>query len=178
MSQRSRTQVALDLSMLKIMVVDDNAYMCDIVRRLLNSMQIKDVLIARDAETALTMMRTTLPDVLIVDLEMGRVDGLAFVRQLRSSERTAEKEIKILLLTAHTEVDKVMAARDSGVHDVLAKPISFKTLYDRLQSVVIDDRPFVEVEHYTGPCRRRKPTPLDLKVERRKTKRQKQEAST
>jgi len=60
------------------------------------------------------------------------------------------------MLTGHTELSRVMEARDAGVHEFLAKLISAKGLYSRIRSIIEHPRPFVRTSTYFGPDRRRR----------------------
>jgi FixJ family two-component response regulator len=71
------------------------------------------------------------------------------------------------MLTGYTEIERVMEARDSGITEFLAKPISARTLYSRLCSVVDQPRSFVNSEEFAGPDRRRFISDTDSFVERR-----------
>jgi hypothetical protein len=57
------------------------------------------------------------------------------------------------MLTGHSEKKRVMAARDAGVTEFLAKPISAKALYQRIINVVANPRPFIKTKTYFGPDR-------------------------
>ena len=59
------------------------------------------------------------------------------------------------MLTGHSEKKHVMAARDAGVTEFLAKPLSAKALYERILNIVMNPRPFVRTKTYFGPDRRR-----------------------
>ena len=59
------------------------------------------------------------------------------------------------MLTGHTEKARVTAARDAGITEFLAKPISAKALYQRIVNVVANPRPFIKTKTYFGPDRRR-----------------------
>jgi DNA-binding response OmpR family regulator len=59
------------------------------------------------------------------------------------------------MLTGHSEKKRVTAARDAGITEFLAKPISAKGLYERIVNVVACPRPFVKTSTYFGPDRRR-----------------------
>jgi len=63
----------------------------------------------------------------------------------------------------------VMVARDAGITEFLTKPISAKSLYERIVNVVVRPRPFVKTKTYFGPDRRRNVNPNYIGVERRKT---------
>jgi DNA-binding response OmpR family regulator len=60
------------------------------------------------------------------------------------------------MLTGYTRVDHVRQARDAGVNEFLAKPVSVKAILSRLISVIEHPRPFVRTKSYFGPCRRRR----------------------
>jgi len=64
--------------------------------------------------------------------------------------------VPIIMLTGHTEMHRVIEARDSGVHEFIAKPISAKGLYSRIKSIIDKPRQFVRVGLYFGPDRRRR----------------------
>jgi hypothetical protein len=62
----------------------------------------------------------------------------------------------------------VVSARDAGVTEFLAKPISAKALYQRILNVVANPRPFIRTKTYFGPDRRRNVNPNYVGPERRK----------
>lgn len=154
MPHRNRHQ-AYDLSQLRILIVDDSDHMLVIVRRLLSAMRIQDVTLVADAAEAFQVLKTQTPDLIIVDWNMIPLDGIDFIRLVRRGGDLSSRDVPILLLTAHTEPHRVRAARDAGVNHVQAKPVSFKSLYRAVVTIVEDERPFVRCEAYVGPDRRR-----------------------
>jgi DNA-binding response OmpR family regulator len=72
------------------------------------------------------------------------------------------------MLTGHTEKQRVTAARDAGITEFLAKPISAKALYQRIVNVVANPRPFIKTKTYFGPDRRRAVSNSYVGPERRK----------
>ena len=72
------------------------------------------------------------------------------------------------MLTGHSEKKRVVSARDAGVTEFLAKPISAKGLYQRIVNVVANPRPFIKTKTYFGPDRRRNVNPNYVGTERRK----------
>jgi len=65
-------------------------------------------------------------------------------------------------------MNRVVEARDAGVHEFLAKPLSAKGLYSRIRSIIERPRPFVRAGQYFGPDRRRRDNPSYMGGERRK----------
>jgi len=83
------------------------------------------------------------------------VDGLQFSKFVRFDDDSPDIFTPIILMPGHTEQWRVNMARDAGVNEFLAKPISAKTLYVRLLAVIEKPRPFVRTKSYFGPCHRR-----------------------
>jgi two-component system, chemotaxis family, chemotaxis protein CheY len=71
-------------------------------------------------------------------------------------------------MTGHSEKKRVINARDAGITEFLAKPISAKGLYQRVLNVVANPRPFIRTKSYFGPDRRRNTTVSYAGPERRK----------
>ncbi|WP_417427938.1 response regulator [Kiloniella sp.] len=126
---------AYDLSGLNVMVVDDSAHMLRIVKTIFTAMGIFDVQYIRDVEAARVELKFKKPDIIITDWEMEPVDGLEFTRGLRK-EGGFFSRVPIILLTGHTEYDRVMEAIQSGVSDVLAKPVSIEIFHRRLCRII------------------------------------------
>ena len=97
-------------------------------------------------------------DVAFVDWEMPPDSGLDFVKRIRLAEDSPNPYVPIIMLTGNNEKGHVMAARDAGIHEFLAKPVSPRSVYGRLLSVLHSPRPFVRVGGYFGPDRRRRDT--------------------
>jgi two-component system, chemotaxis family, chemotaxis protein CheY len=143
------------LSNLHILVIDDNPHMRGIVVAILRGAGFTRIKEASDGAQALDEMRTSIPDIIVCDLTMDPIDGLEFTKMLRTAPDSPNPYIPIIMMTGHTERSKVTAARDVGVNELVAKPISAKTLLERIVSVIDRPRPFVRAQSYTGPCRRR-----------------------
>jgi two-component system, chemotaxis family, chemotaxis protein CheY len=143
------------LGSIHILVVDDNPHMRTIVVAILRGVGIGTIKEASDGADALDVMRNGIPDIVICDLNMAPIDGVDFTHMIRTAPDSPFPFVPIIMMTGHTERSKVMAARDAGVNELVAKPISAKTLLDRIVAVIDRPRAFVKTTHYTGPCRRR-----------------------
>jgi len=157
-----------NLSRLNFLIVDDNKHMRALVKSILHALGVKNVLEASDGADAFKELRHFPADVIICDWNMSPLDGLDFVRMVRTGSDSPNPFVPIIMLTGHTEMNRVMEARDSGVHEFLAKPISAKKLYSRIRSIIENPRPFVRAGLYFGPDRRRKTNPNYNGPERRK----------
>jgi len=149
------TEKDYNLERLKFLIVDDNSHMRALVRTILHTLGSKNCHEATDGENAIEELRHFSSDIIICDWNMSPLDGLEFVKLIRTGEGGANPFVPIIMLTSHTEMSKVLEARDSGVHEYLAKPISAKSLYSRIKMIIENPRDFVNTETYFGPDRRR-----------------------
>jgi two-component system, chemotaxis family, chemotaxis protein CheY len=143
------------LERLHLLVVDDNPHMRSIVVAILRGSGFGNIKEASDGSHALEEMKTGIPDIIIIDLNMSPLDGVEFTRLMRTAPDSPSPYVPIIMMTGHTERSKVTAARDAGINELVAKPISAKTLLQRIVAVIDRPRSFVKTKSYTGPCRRR-----------------------
>jgi len=140
---------------LKALIVEDNAHMRSLLRALLNSAGIKEVVEASNCQSAIEALRERKSDLVLSDLAMKPMDGLEFTRYVRTSDHSPNPFIPIIMITGHTEKYRVEAARDAGVTEFLAKPITAQNLLARIAEIVEHPRAFVRCKGYFGPDRRR-----------------------
>ena len=141
---------------LKVLIVEDNQHMRLLLRTLLNSIGIREVHEVGNGRAALETLREKRCDLVLSDLAMKPMDGLAFTREVRLSDRSVNPFVPIIMITGHTEKHRVEAARDAGVTEFLAKPITPHSLFSRIAEIVERPRAFVRCDSYFGPDRRRK----------------------
>jgi two-component system chemotaxis response regulator CheY len=141
---------------LKALIVEDNVHMRALLRSLLTALGIKHVYEAGNGADGFGILRDKLPDFILTDLSMKPVDGIAFTREVRMSHGSPNPYVPIVMITGHTERQKVEAARDAGVTEFLAKPITAQGLFLRIAEIVERPRAFVRCAEYFGPDRRRR----------------------
>ncbi|MBS0472094.1 MAG: response regulator [Proteobacteria bacterium] len=141
---------------LKVLVVDDNQHMRKLVLTILQAFGVIQIYEAADGNRAWAMLREANPDVVILDWMMDGMTGLDLVKLVRTSPATPNPFVPIIMLTGYTQIDHVRLARDAGVNEFLAKPVSVKSLMSRLVAVIEQPRPYVRTKSYFGPCRRRR----------------------
>ncbi|MBX9847103.1 MAG: response regulator [Xanthobacteraceae bacterium] len=147
--------VRIDFNRLRLLVIDDNPYMRRIIRTLLHGFGARDVMEAEDGATGLDAFTHNAPDIVLVDWAMPVFDGLKLTQMIRQADSTANPFVPIIMITGHSEKNRVTDARDTGITEFLAKPISAKALYQRIVNVVAHPRPFIRTKTYFGPDRRR-----------------------
>lgn len=159
----------LDLSDLRVIVIDDNEFGITLMKRLLGVMRVSQVATCSDPLAADEAIRQSKADLAIVDIDMPGRSGLELVHDIRHGHVGVPKDICILIASAHVDIEHVEQARNEGANWIVAKPLSFRALYDGIARAILDDRPFIENTAYVGPCRRVKSVPLaDPSAERRK----------
>jgi two-component system, chemotaxis family, chemotaxis protein CheY len=140
---------------LRVLVVDDNSHMRSLMATVLLAIGIRSVLEASDAEDGWKKLIANPCDIVFADWVMEGQSGLDFTRRLRTSPESPNPFIPVIMLSGHTSDEQMQAARDAGVNEFLAKPVSANTILHRLTSVIENPRLFVRTNSYFGPCRRR-----------------------
>lgn len=144
-----------DFASLCVLLVDDNKHTRAVVRTILEALGVTKIREAVDGTDGLQKFQLFPADLIICDRVMEPMDGLEFVRRVRTSDDSPNPYVPIIMLTAHTELNRIVEARNAGVHEVLAKPISAKALADRILTILRNPRPFVRRGEYFGPAQRR-----------------------
>ena len=134
-----------------MLVVEDNQYMRKVLRNLLTNLGIKDVHEAADGIAGLEAIRLFAPDVVLLDWEMPLLNGPELVRIVRSPGVFPVPDVPIIMITGHGQRWRIVEAARLGVNEVLKKPVSGKTLLDRMIAVLGNTRPMVRLGDYYGP---------------------------
>jgi DNA-binding response OmpR family regulator len=114
---------------LRVLVVDDDDAARDAIATWLA--QEYDVVTACDGEDGLDLARQELPDAVIADVEMPRMDGIAMAEQIRAL--SASVVVPVLFVTAHSAPESVTAGFSAGGVGYLVKPVDLELLDEELQ---------------------------------------------
>ena len=114
----------------RILVVDDEPDLRDAVRVYLE-MHGYSVLQAADGQEAVEKVRTTLPDLVVLDVMMPVMDGIATLQQLRTLSA-----VPVIMLTVKGDEDDKVRALRLGADDYVTKPFSQRELLARIESVL------------------------------------------
>ncbi len=93
-------------------------------------------------------------DLIITESVLPDMHSNLLIRGLRQRENNPNRFVPILVLTSYANLKNVTAARDSGAHSVMRKPVSAETLLNHIGWAASSTRPFIEVPNYFGPDRR------------------------
>jgi two-component system chemotaxis response regulator CheY len=145
-----------NLSQLSVLIVDDSPHMRRLLNAMLGAMGLTKINTAEDGAEALKTIAADPPDIVVTDADMRPMDGIELVRRLRAGENPDDPHTPVIMVTGHCERSWVEDARDVGVDEFLAKPITAEALHRRLAEVILNPRPFVRTEEYVGPDRRRR----------------------
>lgn len=141
---------------LRVLIADPYAQLREIMRDiLLRGIGVEEVIEAKNGEEALTMLHDVACDVAIVDCAMNPVGGIEMTRRIRKGIGGIDPFLPVILVSGHAEISEIIAARDAGANEYLAKPLSAKILDLRLNAVIKRPRPFIRADHFFGPDRRR-----------------------
>ncbi len=126
-----------------VLVVDDDPDLRDGLERALAAEGYETAL-APDGGSALAAVRDRRPDVVVLDLLMPGMDGLAVCRRIRE----ADADLPVLMLTAKDRAADQIAGLDAGADDYLVKPFSIGVLTARLRALLRRKVPAGEVLRY------------------------------
>ncbi|MCG6968254.1 MAG: Hpt domain-containing protein [Gammaproteobacteria bacterium] len=116
-----------------VMIVDDSITVRKVTQRLLERHKF-DTLTAKDGVDALTILLEQIPDIMLLDIEMPRMDGFELATAIRNDERL--KHIPIIMITSRTGEKHRDRAMNIGVNMYLGKPFQEQELLDNIQSLL------------------------------------------
>jgi CheY-like chemotaxis protein len=137
-------------------VVDDNVHMRKLVITILQAFGVHQTYEAHSGESGWTALCEHNPDIVILDWVMEGMSGIDLIRMIRADPQSPNPFMPAIMLSGHTSLEHVRQARDAGINEFIAKPVSVKTMMSRLSAVIEHPRPFVRANGYFGPCRRRR----------------------
>lgn len=116
----------------RVLLADDNADIREYVRKLLNTQY--EVIAVADGEAALTAVQEQVPDLVLSDVMMPKLDGFGLLTRLRKNERT--RAVPIVLLSARAGEESRIEGLEAGADDYLVKPFSARELLARVRATL------------------------------------------
>jgi two-component system, OmpR family, response regulator MprA len=114
----------------RVLVVEDDEDIADVLRRSLRN-EGYEVRTSADGVEALDVAAGFVPDLVVLDLGLPRLDGVEVCRRLR-----ADSDVPILMLTARAETEDRVGGLDSGADDYLVKPFERRELLARIRALL------------------------------------------
>jgi len=128
---------------IKVCVVDDNRELVNLLDEYLSSQDDIEVLgVAYNGQDCLNMLQDKQPDVLVLDIIMPHLDGLAVLERLR--ELNLEKQPNVIMLTAFGQEDVTKKAVDLGAAYFILKPFDMENLASRIRQVSGKTAPIIK----------------------------------
>jgi CheY-like chemotaxis protein len=154
---------------LSILVVDDNRFVRSIMMTVLKALGIGKMIQAENGEEAMAVLEVSAQmdgagkdiDIIFADHLMEPKDGIELLRWVRAHESDKIKFLPFVMMSGDADEAAVRLARDSGVTEYLAKPMSVMNVASRLLAIIDKPRAFVRAPNYFGPDRRRQTLPYD-----------------
>ena len=123
-----------DNQKMKLLVVEDNEELRSFIVSVLSAKY--NVIDAPDGEAGLASTLQEMPDFILTDIMMPKLDGIELTRRIRQNERTSH--IPIILLTAKTDMDSKLECLRIGANDYLTKPFSMVYLETRIENIIAE----------------------------------------
>jgi len=116
-----------------ILIVDDEEDILELVRFNL-ARENYQVICASTGEDALAIVKSNLPDLIVLDLMLPGISGLEICRKLKADPRT--ESVSIIMLTARGEESDIVTGLELGADDYVTKPFSPKVLLARIHAIL------------------------------------------
>jgi len=107
----------------RLLVVDDEPEICDFLKSFFEDRDF-DVQTALSGERALELVETFKPQVMLLDIKMGSVDGIAVLRKVKEKA----PKTKVIMVTALETTEKIEEAMRLGADNYITKPLSLEYL--------------------------------------------------
>ena len=138
----------------KIILADSDAYMRQSLHHALTHEGYRDIRSISRLTLLVDLLRGSMPDLLIMDIDMVDGDAIALVSDIRNGKVGRNPFLPIILMSWDSERSLIRRVVDSGADMLLAKPIAPVQLLERIDLIVKQRNPFVVTADYIGPDRR------------------------
>lgn len=156
-----------DLSTFRVLLVEDFDFIATILASSLSELGFGQILRVNGGNPAKaklldhnSVLSTTNIDVLILDWLMPDGDGADLLKWMRSHRADTIRFLPAIVCSAYTSQTLVEQARDAGANEIMVKPVSAKTLAQRIVHVIEHQRPYLKTPDFFGPDRRRQVKPF------------------
>jgi CheY-like chemotaxis protein len=164
-----------DFANKRVLLVDDHTHIRAIFTSILNGLGMFRLSTADRSDRALSTLEAEPIDLVITDFNMPGLSGMGLAQRIRQEVRSKNPRfnpsIPIIMITSFGTKKCLMAARDAGVDEFLAKPFTTLAVAERIDSAINMQRSFIVSDNYIGPCRRRKVDPILSGLKRREADR-------
>ncbi len=146
---------AYNVENLSVLIIDEHDHLRTMIQGVLRNLGIRQIREADTLERGYSQFCDIDPDVTLIDWTP-EFDGIGLLKKIRTDPASPNQFAAVIMMTGYSESYHVHSARDAGMSSFLAKPLSVVTIYKHIVSLIDNRRPFVRVEDFFGPDRRRK----------------------
>lgn len=168
---KQRAQVTYSLKNFTILLAEDYEFMQNLIGGMLRAFGVGNIMVCGSGREAIELLQITESqsrsgnikgiDLILADWMMPDGSGLELIDWVRNHKSDRIRFTPLILVSAFTSEDVIIAARDHGANEALVKPVSGEKVAARILSVIDTPRPFVKTATYFGPDRRRKDKPFN-----------------
>jgi CheY-like chemotaxis protein len=117
----------------RVLVVDDDKVMTMFIVNILNRLGVSEVGEASDGKAGLAMVVSFRPDIILSDIHMAPMNGLEFVRQLRTHPINELRKTPVLIMSADSSTERLKDTVPLGVAGYIIKPPNSSTMKTKLE---------------------------------------------
>lgn len=120
--------------MTKILIVDDEEHILDLLVAVFDDIKDVEILCAKDGREALRIAEKNIPDIVLLDAKLPKLDGYEVCKCIKKNP--AMSHTKVLMMSGMTQHSDVIKAREAGVDDYITKPFTSTVLIRRVEKVL------------------------------------------
>ena len=144
-----------NLSKINVLILENNTLIRRLMNGVFNEFGVRKGRSTDNPGKAYELFAATDAYIIISDWAP-ELDGISFIERVRRDPNSPNPYVPIIVCSGNTKRRQVLAARDAGMSEYLAKTVSPKSIYSRICSVVKNERSFISNDNYFGPDRRRR----------------------
>lgn len=163
--QSAGTSTTYNLKAFNVLLVEDFEFLQQLITGMLKSFGVGGITVCSSGDEARGLLQVLaasrssdmkMVDIVLADWMMPEGNGEELIRWIRNNNDDKIKFLPVILLSAFTDKQTIITARDAGANEALVKPVSGENLANRILNVINHPRPYIKSPDYFGPDRRRK----------------------
>jgi DNA-binding response OmpR family regulator len=144
----------MNLKNVTSLIVDRDHYTRGLIAQMLRGFGMESPMLVDNGEEAKSFLKESIPDVVFIEGDLSDMPSASLLGWIRRQSKSPLRFTPLIVMSGYTQLRMIATARDGGAHIIVRKPVSPKTLFDRILWVARTARPFLETDRYVGPDRR------------------------
>ena len=138
----------------RVLIGDPHAASAYLLSDIMKSMGAKRCVVAQSENRTAEMLAELNPQLIFLEIHGPDFDGAGLITKLRRG-RPPCRAAPVIVVSGDAREPTIRLAQNAGAHEFLAKPFTAASVAKRVENVLLKSRPWIELEVYVGPCRRR-----------------------